>query len=90
MSRMQTDEHICYRCKTWVEHPDKHHCLNGLGYRDKCEEDQLYVFMHHQCHMMIHNKNHDLRKLKAKAQEVFEKEIGSREEFIERYGKSYL
>ena len=46
--------------------------------------------MHHQCHMMIHNKNQELRKLKAKAQEVFEKEIGSREEFIERYGKSYL
>ena len=89
MSRMQTDEHICFRCKTWVEHPDKHHCLNGT-YRDKCEEDGLYVFMHHQCHMMIHNKNQELRKLKAKAQEVFEKEIGSREEFIERYGKSYL
>lgn len=89
MSRMQTDEHICFRCKTYVEHPDKHHCLNG-PYRDKCEADQLFVFMHHQCHMLTHNRNAELRKLKAKAQEVFEKEIGSREEFIERYGKSYL
>lgn len=89
-SRIQTDIHTCYRCKTYVERADKHHCLNGQAYRDKCEEDGLFVYMHHQCHMMVHNKNAELRRYKAVAQTVFEKEIGTREEFMERYGKSYL
>lgn len=85
---MQTDRNYCYRCKTWVNNPDRHHVFNG-AYRHKSEEDGYVVYVHRQCHELIH-RNAEIRlKMKAEAQRDYEK-THSREEFIERYGRSYL
>ena len=69
---------------------EKHHILNGLGYRDKCEADRLFCFVHPQCHKYIHAHPITARSLKQRSQRVFEEQIGTRDEFIKRYGKSYL
>jgi len=89
-SRLQTNREICYLCGKPMVRSEKHHCLNGLGYRDKSEADGLFCFVHPQCHKYIHSHPMTARTLKMRSQCVFEAEIGSREEFIKRYGKSYL
>ena len=89
-SRIQDDKNVCARCGCHCEHPDKHHIFNGLAYRDKSEEDGLFVHMHHQCHMLTHSDPTAMRKWKEKGQLKYEAQIGTREEFMERYGKSYL
>lgn len=90
-SRLQTDEKICYLCnKPLYNNKDKHHILNGSGLRDKCEEDRLFCFVHRCCHRYIHDHPITAKTLKMRAQRKYEEEIGTREEFIKRYGKSYL
>lgn len=68
---------------------DKHHLMNG-PYRQKSEEDGLYIYLHHSCHMWLHNHPKSMRTFKQKGQKYYEEHIGSREDFIKRYGKSYL
>lgn len=90
-SKMQDDER-CYI--TGAENCDlvRHHCLNGTHQRKKAEQDGLWVWLTPRIHIYIHEtiEGHDLLwELKKDAQRVYEREH-TREEFIERYGKSYL
>lgn len=69
-----------------------HHCLNGRAQRKKCDEDGLWVYLTAEIHNYIHNtlEGRDvLIYLKQVAQRKYE-ETHSREEFIKRYGKSYI
>lgn len=63
----------------------------GNPNRKHSEEDGLWVFLcdeHHRGNVSVHfNRNMDL-KLKQYAQYKYE-ETHTREEFIQRYGKSY-
>lgn len=88
-SRLQQDNTICFRCGAYMTSSEKHHILNG-PYRSKCEEDRLFCYVHSYCHRLIHSNPESARKYKMKAQMKYEEEIGTRDEFIERYGKSYL
>ena len=70
-----------------------HHVYPGIPNRKHCDEDGLWVwacpYHHRQGAESFHfNRQMDL-KLKRYAQKVYEKDH-TREEFIERYGKSYL
>lgn len=70
---------------------ERHHCIFGTANRSKAEEDGLWVWLCHDCHMEIHNGNNWAKELLQKeAQESWESEYGSREDFIKRYGRSYL
>lgn len=78
---------VCRRCgTTW--NIEKHHLLNG-PYRDKSDEDGLWIYLCEDCHILTHHSP-ILRNYKRYAQKIYEKEIGDREQFRKRYGKSYL
>lgn len=73
-----------------------HHVYPGTGRRKLCEEYGFIVpldpALHNMSDASVHgnpNKGLDLR-LKQECQEYFEKHYGSRKEFIEVFGKSYL
>jgi len=69
-----------------------HHIFNGVAYRHKCDEDGLWVWLSPDVHEYIHSTAEGgeiLRYLKRLGQQAYEK-THSREEFMERYGKSYL
>lgn len=66
-----------------------HHCLYG-NKRKQCDEDALVVPLCHECHRRLHDEDGELaNKYKKIAQAKYE-EKHTREEYLERYGKSYL
>ena len=72
---------------------ERHHVFFGNPNRRHAEEDGMWVWVCHHHHnasvVSFHmNRRMDL-KLKKFAQGVYEQEH-TREEFIQRYGKSYL
>lgn len=87
-------EGICFFCGKPAE--CEHHLLFGKGIRPLAEEDGLKVPSCHRCHNlgMTIEKVHDnpmAEKLsKMLGQAIYEKELGTREDFRKRYGKSYL
>lgn len=87
---LQQNEDICYLCNKFMTVKNKHHIFNGGGYRDKCEQDRLYCYVHPTCHRYIHDHAMTARTLKQRGQKYYEENIGTREEFIKRYGKNYL
>ncbi len=90
-SRLQTDEKKCFLCgKNIIGNREKHHIFNGNAYRKKSEDDGMFVYLHSSCHQWLHNHSKTLRNLKIKGQRRWEKECGNRDEFIKRYGKSYI
>lgn len=73
-----------------------HHVFPGTGRRKLCEKYGFIVplepFLHNMSSISVHNnpnKGLDLR-LKQECQRYFEAHYGSRSEFIEKFGKSYL
>jgi len=85
---------ICFFCGDPAE--CEHHLLFGNGTRPLAEKDGLKVPSCNRCHNMgaISERIHDnpmAEKLsKMLGQAIFEKEIGTREDFRSRYGKSHL
>lgn len=86
----------CYLCgKSGYLH--LHHCLYGSK-RATADKDGLYVWLCPECHEFgkdaVHGSSPEgLRRnllLKRYAQACWEGFYGSRKDFIERYGKSYL
>lgn len=72
----------------------RHHVYGGSANRKLSEEDGAYCYlcyMHHNGgNYGVHfNKDLDLR-LKRDCQRAWEEKNGSREDFIKRYGKSWL
>lgn len=73
---------------------DTHHCLFG-NKRAKADEYGLTVKLCRTCHNRVHNPRNDWDKesqeyLKREAQYAFEEKVGTREEFRQIFGKSYL
>lgn len=83
----------CYVCSTTTNLHD-HHVLFGTSNRKKSEKYGLKVWLcayhHNMSNEGVHfNKMLD-RALKLKAQAYYEEHIGTREDFIREFGKSYL
>ena len=80
----------CYMCETELN-LEKHHIFFSSN-RDNSEEDGLTIWLcmkHHRGNYSPHqNRKFDLL-LKEMAQEKFE-ETHTREDFLQRYGRSYL
>ena len=69
---------------------DKHPCIHGRANRELAEKYGLWVWLRHDIHMSLHDRDKDLdRYLEQVAQEEFEK-THSREEYRRIFGKSYL
>lgn len=91
-SIVQSDNTICYLChKRIVGTRHEHHVFNGTANRKKSEEDGLKVYLHGTCHEWLHNHPISNRTIKRRVQLVWQ-EVNNKteEEFIKRYGKSYL
>lgn len=82
----------CYVCRTTTNLQDHHICY-GTANRKQSEKYGLKVWLcqeHHTGNTGVHfNKDLDIH-LKKIAQEHFEAEIGSREDFRASFGRSYL
>lgn len=79
---------VCYLCG--ANSPlHLHHCLSGSA-RKKCDEDKLTIYLCPSCHRLVHDNYENLLLLKRVAQRKYEEVIGTREQFIKRYGKNYL
>ena len=90
-SRIQKDKEYCYICgKALYGVVDPHHIFEGTANRRKSDEDGFVVYVHRCCHTWLHNHPLSMITYKKRAQRIFEEELGSREDFIKRYGKSYL
>ena len=95
-SIIQHDRDRCYICgRNGVGDPLECHHVFGAANRDHSEEDGMKVYLcGSRCHRAGLNSVHQNRKvadkLKAEAQKVWEATYGSREDFRNRYGKSYL
>ncbi len=72
----------------------KHHCFHGTANRSLAEEDGLFINVCVNCHELdrkaIHNDHDTDLYIMQQAQMMYEKKLGSREDFIKRYGKNFL
>lgn len=85
---------ICFFCGKPAE--CEHHLLFGNGIRELADEDGLTIPMCHKHHNMgslterIHGNSMAEYLSKALGQAIYERKIGTREQFMKRYGKNYL
>jgi hypothetical protein len=85
---------ICFFCGRPAE--GEHHLIFGTAGRELAEKDGLKVPTCNKCHNMgklterIHDNPMAEKLSKMLGQAIYEKDIGNREEFRKRYGKSYL
>ena len=92
-------ENECYLCRLFYDRSNTkglhlHHCFEGTGRRNVSDKYGLTVKlcpMHHNAsNEGVHfNKENDLI-IKRMAQKYYEENIGSREDFIRDFIKSYL
>lgn len=91
-SIIQTEKE-CYFCGA-TENLDKHHCIHGTANRKLADRDGLWVYLCKYHHTMSNEAVHQNplmdKTLKKIAQQRWEDNFGTRQQFIERYGKSYL
>ena len=93
MDSVLQKEKECLVCKSRYR-LHSHHCFPGTSNRKKSEQYGLKVWLCAWHHNMsddgVHfNRTLDLN-IKKYAQKYFEEHIGTREEFIKEFGKSFL
>lgn len=91
-SILQDDLSYCYCCGRSVEKLDRHEIF-GAANRKKSKELGLWVMLCHQsCHLGgVHTYPNKYIYLKQKAQRIAMKHYGwTKEEFIEKFGRSFI
>ena len=71
----------------------EHHIFEGNGRRKRSERYGMTCLLCYHCHTGdngVHMNEKLNKKLKRAAQRKFENEVGTREEFIKLFGRSYL
>lgn len=86
-SIIQSNTDECYLCQGIPT--DKHHLLRG-NKRKKADELGLFIHVCRRCHERIHNEPWLENELKCLAQVEFENKVGTREQFREIFGRSYI
>ena len=95
MKSIIQEEKQCYICET-TYNLECHHCIHGTANRKLAEKDGLKVWLcvaHHRGDFGVHGKFGSMLDLKLKqtAELVWMTYYGKTEEqFIKRYGKSYI
>lgn len=95
-SIVQSDCSVCFLCgrNGAVDRLEKHHIF-GAANRRLSEEDGLFIYLcGHRCHRngksAVHMDKVTMEAFHKIGQRAYETHIGSREDFIKRYGKNYL
>lgn len=83
----QGDTDTCYLCGAWAT--DTHHCLHG-SYRKQADADGLTVHLCRHCHTLLHDHGVADKFLQQIAQLSWEQKYGTRDEFMKRYGRSFI
>ena len=84
-----TNKELCFFCGQWAT--DLHHCIHGTANRKLADQDGLTVRLCRRCHMNLHDKGTCDRELQKIAQQKWMEHNGkTADDFIKRYGKSYL
>lgn len=97
MKSVMQNEKVCYICKAMyaienTKNLECHHIFPGSANRKKSDADGLKVWLcheHHQGNESVHFDPVIGGWLKKRGQKKYE-ETHTREEFISRYGRSYL
>ena len=88
------DDKYCYLCKQrglTSRGYEVHHMIFGTGKRRLADEDGLTVHLCSLHHRMLHDRGDYKRELQELAQETWMNHYnGTKEDFIRRYGISYL
>ena len=89
-----TEDDNCFIHKTFfgieIKGAHVHHCIHGSN-RKLADEDGLTVNLCPLCHMMVHDKGYYDKELERVAQIAWMEHYHLNEnDFIERYGKSYI
>ena len=93
-SIVTNDTYACYFCGKKAD--CEHHLLFGNGTRKLAEEDGIKVPVCNTCHTIgpvigrIHDNPVGEKLSKMLGQAIYENKIGTRDDFMKRYGKSYL
>lgn len=83
------EENRCFLCGIYG-HMDVHHIFGGPC-RKVSDRLGLVVHLCRNCHRKVHEHDHSLMEyLHQEGQQVYEDQIGSREEFIRDFIRSYL
>lgn len=92
MCRMKKQtETICEVCGNIIYgRKHLHHIFEGTANRKKSDEDGMVMYCHPCCHMWLHDHPKSMLTFKLRGQRKWEEQFGSREDFIKRYGRSYL
>lgn len=91
-SIIQSDPEFCFYPDCGRPATDWHHIFGGPN-RKLSEADGLKIHCCHECHMRIHNGPESKARMEALhrlGQEKYEARIGSRADFMKRYGKNWL
>ena len=87
-----SDKRVCFVCGV-TQNLERHHIYYGTSNRKLSEADGCFVYLcreHHTGKDGAHfNRSLDLY-LKTRCQTAWERKNGTREDFIKRYGKSYI
>ena len=81
---------VCYLCKIHSEYLEEHHIFEGTGRRKVSDSRGMLVHLCRNCHRKIHEKHEQEMELKELGQRIYEEQIGTREEFIREFIRSYL
>lgn len=88
-SIIQTGEKQCFVTGSRRQ-LDKHHCIHGSANRKLAEKYGLWVWLQHDIHKLLHDKDKELdRKLERIAQKAFEEKY-SHELWMKVFRKNYL
>ena len=86
------NEKRCFICGFYLQ-VDRHHCFHGTANRKLAEQDGCWVYLCHKHHTGgdgVHDNMPFDEMLKKFTQLKWEERFGDRNDFIKRYGKSYL
>ena len=70
---------------------EQHHCMHGTANRKKADEDGLIINLCIRCHRRLHDKGECDGQVKSEAQiRWMDYNMATEEEWLARYGRSYL
>lgn len=83
------NEEVCFICGQYGE--QVHHVMHGTANRKLADKDGLTVKLCHTCHMNLHDKGNFDKELQRIAQAKWMEHYNkSADDFLKRYGKSYI
>jgi hypothetical protein len=81
-------ENVCYLCGAYGA-TDPHHIFGGSVHK-ACDRRGLIVHLCRKCHRALHDHNVGEQFLHELGQQYYEEHIGTREQFIQEFIRSYL